>query len=104
MANYRDPFLGKTAVSGQVKTTGGLSLPKNTKKATPAPISAANWPQVVYGGMIQKKQGQPLALMQINGQDYLLKAGEKALDISVLVIHRDSVVLSWNKQKRSFKK
>lgn len=103
-ANYRDPFLGKSVTS--FSGSGGSAMPKkNTSpKKTITQPAITNWPVIVYGGMIQKKQGQPLALLQVNGQDYLLKTGEKAADISVISIHRDSVVLNWNKQKRGFKK
>lgn len=104
-ANYRDPFLGDLARTAPAVVSGANGAVKpNVQKTSTPPPSAANWPAITYGGVIQKKQGQPLALLQVNGQDYLLKAGEKTLEVNVISIHRDSIVLQWNRMKRVFKK
>lgn len=104
-ANYRDPFLGDLVRTAPAAVSGANGAVKqNVQKTSIPPSSPANWPAITYGGVIQKKQGQPLALLQVNGQDFLLRAGEKALDVTVVAIHRDSIVVGWNKQKRSFRK
>lgn len=104
VANYRDPFLGKAEVP-HVANTGGTSVKKQDKTPQkPAAPVAAGWPAVTYGGMIQKKQGPPFALVTVAGQSHLVKAGEKAGDVVVLSVSRDSIQVGWGKERRYFRK
>ena len=103
-ANYRDPFLGKSNIpSAHVAGGSGNSKPSQLPKQANLPV-AKNWPEVIYGGMIRKKEGLPFALLNVGGQDHLVKAGEQAGEVQVLVIYRDSIQVSRGKEKRFFRK
>ena len=101
VANYRDPFLGK--VEAPRTNISNSNAPKAPQLPKP-PAPTASWPSITYGGMIKKKEGPPFALLTVAGSDYLVKAGEKAGDVQVISISRDSIFVAWGKEKRGVRK
>jgi Tfp pilus assembly protein PilP len=100
-ADYRDPFVVKhvSVTSSQPKTAAQPAVKK------PEPLAAKPWPQVGYTGMIRShKTNVPIAMLQLNGQTYTVKAGEAFEEIQVIRILRDSVELKFGKEKRFIKK
>jgi hypothetical protein len=101
VADYRDPFLGKekTEIRGQ-KTEIRKPVPK-----APKPVVTANWPAIVYGGMIRnQKSNQQLALLTMGGESNMLKTGDSYQEITVVKIYKDSIELKLGREKRVFRK
>lgn len=100
-ANYRDPFnVKQPAITNNQPAKAAAPAPKK-----PEPPAAKPWPQVGYTGMIRShKTNVPIAMLQLNGQSYTVKAGETFEEIQVIKILRDSVELKFGKEKRFIKK
>jgi hypothetical protein len=95
-ADYRDPFLG--SVPKKVAPASNI-IRKEIKKPT------APWPTVVYSGMIRSSgKANVIAILQINGKEFLGKPGDTAGGIMIKKIYKDSVELVFNKEKRTFLK
>lgn len=92
--NYRDPFLG-TIVT--VK-------PNSKKRVIAIPKVQIVFPVIVYKGMIapQNKKKLPVFLIQINGQQYVLKLKAEEQGISIISGNNKTVVLEYKKQRQSF--
>ena len=103
IASYRDPFLGKVVSSEAPKS---IQHPVKTepKQTKPAPVQAS-WPTISYSGMIRNRQSSvQLAMLQVNGQSYTVKAGEVVESVKVTRIYRDSIEIGLGAEKRVFKK
>lgn len=97
--NYRDPFLGKTY------SDKPSAAPIKKRETNPKPIVQLNWPSILYGGMIKNKASNKLqAIIQINGQSHLMKAGDVVAGIILKSISKDSIGVAMDKENRFIKK
>jgi hypothetical protein len=98
--NYADPFLKNEK---RVIPTN----PPATKKAVGAKprksVVTVNFPAVKYDGLI-KKQENELAIVSINGSSHFMKTGETANEVKLIRICNDSIIVSFQNQKRTIKK
>ena len=119
--DYPDPFLDRQIAIAQ-KTSGSerptLSAEvrptqsganfrsvKSLPAAPPAPAQIVIWPALEYRGLIENRQkGTKVAMLTINGTDYLLQEGQRQQDITLSRIYPDSVLLSLQKQQRILKR
>ncbi len=98
-ADYRDPFLDK-AIKKQISGSGTTVA----KPVKPVPTSSP-WPAIVYGGIIKnQKSNKQLALIQINGQSNMMKAGEEANGVQLLKVFKDSIEVKFGKEKKYISK
>ena len=94
--NYRDPFLEKAVIADVSEKKNSRKLSKELK-IHPAIV----WPSVNYSGMIKnKKSNQQLVLIKINGQDNLMRLGDIAAGLKLINIYKDSLEVSFEKEKR----
>jgi hypothetical protein len=104
LANYRDPF--RTAPAKKIMTSSGSevkSSPVKEKKVTTPVVSS--WPQIVYGGLIRNQQSKKeLAMVQVNGQGNFMRTGDIAGDVRLLKVFKDSIIVSFGKEKKSIRK
>ncbi len=98
--NYPDPFLKneKRVISANTQTAKKAVEAKPKKS-----VETINFPAVKYNGLI-KKQESELAIVSINGSSHFMKTGETANDIKLIRIYSDSIVVSFQNQKRTIKK
>lgn len=101
----RDPFLGNyrnikkhTEPSPENKTK--ISPPFNNPKK-----QIADWPHIEYKGFI-KAQGneKELVILKINDKIHRVRKAETVQDIFIKQIFKDSVIVRFNKEERSFSK
>lgn len=94
-ANYRDPFLGKTIE--EKKTV----IPAKTKVVVPEVKANIPWPKVSYGGVIKnQKSSKQLYLVQVNGNDNIMKEGDVVEKIQLVKAWKDSIQLVYQKEKK----
>jgi hypothetical protein len=96
-SDYRDPFLDK-------------SIPKKDPSDAPAKVSipvapvvkmALVWPAITYSGIIKnQKSNKEMVLVQINGQDFMAKAGETKNGVTLFKVYRDSIEVHFSKEKK----
>ena len=103
LADYRDPFLGNVISTNE-------SSQKNTevKKIVTVPkpiVQAVKWPSVVYGGIIKNQKSQKqLVMMQVGGQDNLMRQGDEKGGVQLVKIYKDSIEVSFQKEKKIIRK
>lgn len=103
--NYADPFLKEETrpVVPIRKNDAPKSPPKKEEKVIPP---AYTWPNIVYKGLIQNKT-QPdklIGVIVINGQERIVRKGEKINELSVASIEKNRVELAYEKEKKVFVK
>ncbi|MGZ4055071.1 MAG: hypothetical protein ACXVPU_06520 [Bacteroidia bacterium] len=104
LLNYKDPFRlaeKKTAIS----ENNSKQKNQNTiQKKVIAPV-VSTWPKIIFGGVIKnQKSNKELALVQINGQSNIMKAGEISNDVELLKVFKDSIEVKYGKEKKNIKK
>ncbi len=101
--NYRDPFLGNMISekpSASIASRPVQQAPKVEKVVVSLP-----WPTISFGGMIKnQKSNKQFVLVDINGQTNMMKTGDSKQDITLLKVYGDSIVVSFQKQKKTVKK
>ncbi len=99
--NYRDPFLGNMQVDKPVILS---TAPKQVVKEEKV-VQKLAWPSIEYGGMIKnQKSNKQLVLVQINGQNNLMKTGDIVAGVQLMKIYKDSLEVSFQKEKKWIKK
>jgi hypothetical protein len=94
---YRDPFLGKPVQRDDLSE--GPS--KSSIPATPVIKTPTVWPAVVYGGIIKnQKLNKEMILLQINGQDFMMKSGETVNGVQLFKVFHDSIEVHFSKEKK----
>lgn len=100
--DYRDPF-------GETKKTYDASAPQTTSPVPSQPIvrpvkKGIDWPEIVYFGQVRRTTSKnPLAIISIDGYKHTLRKGEILYDgIQINSIGRDSLVVTYQKEKRIF--
>ena len=105
LANYRDPFLGKTQTISAPNTFTASTSPKEKQViAKPEPI-VNTWPEMRYGGFV-KKSGQDKAagFLSIAGSSEIVSPGQQVREFTVGRIWRDSVEVMRGKEKKIIRK
>lgn len=96
VADYRDPFLGKTIDPNPVVKTAVKAAAKPQ-----TPPQQVEWPKIAYGGMIKnKKDDKQLAIVQVDGKENILKQGEEMSGIRLIKIYKDSIEIAFAKEKK----
>ena len=106
IANYRDPFLGKTSVSAPAVSTPAVRTTPTEKTTITKPEPATNtWPEIRYGGFV-KKSGQEngAGFLIINGSSEIVTRGQTIQNITIVQLWRDSVQVMRGKERRIIKK
>jgi hypothetical protein len=100
---YDDPFLKtppkKVALPPSVKKV-------QIQKPKPAPpVVTVNWERVKYmGNVYNGTRGKLLATVKLDNVEYLLKEGQAFEGFTLLKIHRDSVMIGYEKSKKYIKR
>ena len=100
--NYKDPFLKginyrSSFVSQNEIKQQASSITKPIKKIA----SSIVWPKLIYKGTIKNKNSNKLiAVLEINGNEALLKEGEEYQSVTLLAVLNDSIYLAFEKEKK----
>lgn len=97
-ANYRDPF-GSAPVA-QVLSEEPVSMPQ-----MPPPRKMEEpWPSIKYYGLVRKTESSnPLGIVSIDGMSLHLRKGDEVYEnLQIKTITRDSVIVKYKKQMRTF--
>lgn len=103
VANYRDPFLGALPVA---PSKPGFSVTKPVAKAPEPPKETIPvlWPSLSYSGMVRNKDSKKqMALIQINNSMHSMQINETVAGVQLLGIYPDSIIVVFNKQKKTIK-
>lgn len=109
LLNYSDPFLKEEVRPVSVPVVKKTNVPAKTesvkKEEKPAP-PAYTWPHIVYKGLIQNKThpDKLVGVIVINGQERIIRKGERLDELSVASIERNKVELEHEKEKKIFVK
>jgi len=109
LLNYPDPFLKSMAV---FSNPGNVSYQRNNSKSTVGlnnrntkEIVKVNWPAIVYGGIIKNKESKKTcSIVKINGVEHIMSVGDVYNDVHLLKLYKDSVVVSFKNNKKTFVK
>jgi type II secretory pathway component PulC len=95
--DYRDPFLGKIIQRTDLSDRPAkINVPVIPVVKAPTP-----WPTIVYGGIIKnQKLNKEMILLQINGQDFMVKSGETINGIQLFKVFHDSIEVHFSKEKK----
>lgn len=93
---YRDPFLGKVQNQPVV-------LEQQPIHKTPSPTIKVStpWPALAYHGIIKNtKLKKEMVLLEINGQEHMMKLGESVDGVLLSKAFKDSVEVQFAKEKK----
>ncbi len=107
-ANYRDPFLGKSAFSSNENYTPIRTIfrPKVVKKAEVIPTKAPiDWSFIKYFGIIKNKNsGKEVALVSIHGKEYMASTNAVLESLSIISFSKDSLNVLYQGEKKTIGK
>lgn len=93
---YRDPFLGKRTEKRTGAETAGAKV-----NVQPVVLPTIQWPAIVYGGVIRnQKLNKEMFMVQIDGQEYIMKKGETINGITLKMAFKDSIEVNFSKEKK----
>jgi hypothetical protein len=97
LLNYRDPFLSKSSEPAAPALSSNTPAVVNSTFAELKPQKPpVNWEGVKYTGFISNAAGKRLvALMTIQGKEYMLAEGQSASGVKLLKNMKDSVKVSY---------
>ena len=95
-ADYRDPFLGTLASNKKVKRKAITTVAK--------PKEQIIFPTIVYKGIVSPKTNKKATvyLVQINGQQNLLKLQNTSEEVTLISGNDKEVVLEYQKERKTF--
>ena len=100
--NYKDPFLKGVIYKSSAILQNGI-----TQNITPVVKQVKNtttviaWPKLIYKGTIKNKNSNKLiAILEINGNEALLKEGDEYMQVDLLKIYSDSAFVGFEKEKK----
>jgi hypothetical protein len=97
-ANYRDPFLSN--IHYQPAPTSNSSTIKPAASATKI---SRPWPILAYHGLIKNTNTNKVnALLSINKKMKNVSTSDEIEGLKILNIQRDSIVVRFNNEKKSF--
>lgn len=107
--NFRDPFKGVAAaeIPSFLAPQPTFDPQMQQQQAPPKKVKREKidtWPKIEYKGLVRKTSStNPLAILTIDGIQLYMRKGEFAFDNIVLKsVNRDSVVIHYQKEKRTF--
>lgn len=105
VANYRDPFLGENIRLTQPKTTNNQSSqPKVQKNIAQKPLDNP-WPTIEYKGMIKNNNSEKrVGIVGLNNKEYLVKEGEVLNGVKFMVISKELIQVSFQKEQKTISK
>ncbi len=106
IANYRDPFLDKTA-SGNIES--GEKQNKQTESNTNlrrrrTSVSRVRWPEIEYGGFVEGNKAKQTILIKINKRDYLAYKGDTIEQVIVKEFYGDSLIVIYSNEEKTLLK
>lgn len=103
--NYRDPFLGNSAKSEvKVQIDNSTSKIKTQKTKIEKPLTKEIPPIKFFGLIRNTGTNKMVAIVSVNNQEKRMLPGESFNDIKLEKITRDSILVSWGKNKLYVKK
>ncbi len=91
-----DPFLGTAYVKKQVNTN--KPAPNNRKKE-----EEVIWPVINYLGIVSdENSATSVFILQINGQQHLVKKGETILEINLINGSQEKVILRYKGKEKEY--
>lgn len=101
-AEYRDPFVEEKKPSISLEELGPPRPPVQAPPRAAKPKT--QWPPIIYFGQVRRTSSKdPLAIIKVDGLQLMLRRGEEMFnDITLKEIWRDSVLVSYKKEKRVF--
>jgi hypothetical protein len=104
IANYRDPFApGHYSEDNNGDDDTRKSFAKNvTNQGSDFPVYI-NWPVVEYFGLI-RNNNKNVALVKIENSNFLMLPGEEKQGVKLLIIHSDSIQLTYKNENKTFRK
>ncbi|NHN27412.1 hypothetical protein FIA58_017160 [Flavobacterium jejuense] len=99
----KDPFLNKVFSKPKEQTIRTITIPK--PKIDPKPKEGILFPSVQYFGYIKSKdKKEELILIKINNRLERVRLNDNIDGLIINKIYKDSIVVHFNKETRSFKK
>ncbi len=107
LVNYRDPFLGSKLRAPEAAPVA--AAPTNTQVATniPRPVNPQQnrpFPQVIYKGLIDLKDGRKVALTTAKGKTFNWETDEKFAEMTLLAIYEDSIRIRFQEAEKTILK
>lgn len=108
---HRDPFLNKTLVRSESVAVAG-TINRGVKRHT-APVKTVvekpkeikNWPSVAYYGFIKSgEKKDELVMLKVGNSIHRLRKGQEVEGLMLNKVYKDSVELSFNKEKRMLRR
>lgn len=102
--NYRDPFQKVMPIVERQKPQFIEPNPEIVKEKKEKP--QVQWAPIKYYGFIKKTESKdPLAVLNVDGDQFFLRKGEEVFDgYKVIAIYRDSVLISFRKMFKYYHK
>jgi hypothetical protein len=102
-ANYGDPFLGKkipsSYQSGSFVSSDDNTIRKRKEKGVPK--EAIDWSFISYQGLIKNRSANHIvALINIDGKEYMVKEGDIEKEVKILKNTRDSIRVEYKNKKK----
>jgi hypothetical protein len=100
--NYEDPFLKTVGanhhaahINDESKTRKKIQPVKSSPtKPIPPPPAPIKWPELTFKGIIQnKKKGEVLGIISINGSDRIIKTNDPMGDFIIESIRKDQILV-----------
>lgn len=97
--NYRDPFSSAQEI-GPIETAPALDkIPSNILPIAPKP--QVNWQAIAYKGYINNMNSkQKLAIMIVNGQEFMLAEGQSQNGVKLLKYAGDSIKVQYQSETK----
>ena len=103
--NYKDPFLKGVKYKSESMKNNDSQVSNTNEPKSNKVIQQTTWPKLIYKGTIKNKASNKLiAILEINGNEALLKEGEKYLEVDLMKILQDSVYLAYQNERKYTKK
>ncbi len=98
--NYRDPFLGSTPRPPKTNKPVASKSKKKPKKP-----KVKQWPDITYHGIIRnEKSGEELAVVKIEGREYLMKPGMREQEVRVSSFSAEQIKLEYSDENKTIEK
>lgn len=105
VANYRDPFLGENIRLFQPKTTNNQSSQPKVQKNIAQKSIDKPWPTIEYKGMIKNNNSEKrVGIVGLNNKEYLVKEGEVLNGVKFMVISKELIQVSFQKEQKTISK
>ncbi|MBN2664640.1 MAG: hypothetical protein JXR68_13405 [Bacteroidales bacterium] len=98
LLNYNDPFLEHIDIVSSQNTK--IRLPKTTTVDSNKRFQKS-FPKIKYYGLITNKKTLKLvAILNIDGEQYLVQQGQEIFGIKLLEMQNDSILINYENEKK----